>query len=145
MNDLTNLENCVTSLVFANSKEMALYLSDITRIIKFSPGMENKIFQKYTSSLLTSAKNCRVYDNKTNNLWQEYIFSGFNEDKIRGCQIKWEKKENNKIFCIYRISITYLEENLSLLIFKNVYHTHVTTQYLSDINIRNKQLFNEIR
>ena len=145
INDLTNLENCATSLVFANSKEIALYLSDITKIIKFSPGMENKRFQKYTSSLLSSAQNCRVYDIKTNTLWQEYIFSGFYADKLRGCQIRWEKKENNKKYCIYRISITYLEDNLSLLIFKNIYQTHVTTQYLSDINFRKKKLFNEIR
>ena len=77
-------------------------------------------------------------------MWQEYIFSGYFIDKKRGCQIRWEKRENNKIYCIYRISITYLEENLSLVIFKNVYQTHVTTQYLSEINSRKKQLFNEI-
>ena len=143
--DLTNLENCATTLVFANSKEIAKYLSDITKIIKFSPGMENKKFENYASPLLSYAQNCRVYDLKTNTLWQEYIFSGFYADKIRGCQIRWEKKENNKSYCIYRISITYLEENISLLIFKNVYQTHVTTQYLSDINKRKKLLFNEIR
>ena len=143
--DLTNIENCATTLVFANSKEIAKYLSDITKIIKFSPGMENKKFENYSSSLLSYAKNCRVHDLKTNKLWQEYIFSGFYADKIRGCQIRWEKKENNKIFCIYRITITYLEENISLLIFKNVYQTHVTTQYLSEINKRKKLLFNEIR
>ena len=145
INNLTNLENCATTLVFGNSKEIALYLSDITRIIKFSPGMENKRFQIYTSSLLSSGQNCRVYDIKTNTLWQEYIFSGFYADKIRGCQIRWEKKENNKIVCIYRISITFLEDNLSLLIFKNAYQTHVTSQYLSDINNRKKKLFNEVR
>ena len=39
--------------------------SDITKIIKFSRGMENKRFQKYTSPLLSSAQNCRVYDIKT--------------------------------------------------------------------------------
>ena len=143
--DLTNLENCATTLVFANSKEIAKYLSDITKIIKFSPGMENKKFENYASPLLSYAQNCRVYDLKKNTLWQEYIFSGFYADNIRGCQIRWEKKENNKIYCIYRISITYLEENISLLIFKNIYQTHVTTQYLSDINKRKKLLFNEIR
>ena len=143
-NDLTNLENCATSLIFANAKEIAYYLSDITKIIKFSPGMENKRFEKYSSPLLNSAFNCRVYDIETNKLWQEYIFSGFYADKIRGCQIRWEKKENGKIYCIYRISITYLEENFSLLIFKNVFQTHVTTQYLSEININKKRLFKEI-
>lgn len=145
LNDLTNLENCATTLVFANSKEIAKYLSDISKIIKFCSGMENKKFENYSSPLLNYAQNCRVYDLKTNKLWQEYIFSGFYADKIRGCQIRWEKKENNKIYCTYRISITYLEENISLLIFKNVFQTHVTTQYLSDINKRKKLLFNEIR
>ena len=143
--DLTNLENCATTLVFANCKEIAKYLSDVTKIIKFSMGMENKKFENYASPLLSYAQNCRVYDLKTKKLWQEYIFSGFYADKIRGCQIRWEKKENNKIYCIYRISIIYLEENISLLIFKNVYQNHVTTQYLSDINKRKKLLFNEIR
>lgn len=145
INDLTNLENCATTLVFSNSKEIASYLSDISKIIKFSPGMENKRIEKFSSPLLSQAQNCRVYDLKTNELWQEYIFSGFYADKIRGCQIRWEKKENNKIYCIYRISITFLEDNISLLIFKNVYKTHITTQYLSEINRRKKLLFNEIR
>lgn len=143
--DLTNLENCATTLIFANYKELASYLSDITKIIKFSPGMDNKRFEKFFSPLLSQAVNCRVYDIKTNTLWQEYIFSGFYADKIRGCQIRWEKKENNKMYAIYRISITYLEDNISLLIFKNVYQTHVTTQYLSEINRRKKMLFKEIR
>ena len=145
INDLTNLENCATTLVFSNSKEIASYLSDISKIIKFSPGMENKRIEKFSSPLLSQAQNCRVYDLKTNELWQEYIFSGFYADKIRGCQIRWEKKENNKIYCIYRISITFLEDNISLLIFKNVYKTHITTQYLSEIYRRKKLLFNEIR
>ena len=138
--DLTNLENCATCLVFANVKDIALYLSDITKIIKFSPGMLNKRFEVYKSSLINIGQNCRVYDLKNNTLWQEYIFSGYFINKKRGCQIRWEKRENNTIYCIYRISITYLEENLSLLIFKNVYQTHVTTQYLSDINSRKKLL-----
>ena len=144
-NDLTNLENCATNLIFASVREISLYLSDITKIIKFSPGMENKRHEVYTSSLINTGQNCRVYDMKNNTLWQEYIFSGYYADKKRGCQIRWEKKENNKIYCIYRISIIYLEENLSLLIFKNVYQTHVTSQYLSDINTRKKKLFTEIR
>jgi hypothetical protein len=107
--------------------------------------MDNKRFEKFFSPLLSQAVNCRVYDIKTNTLLQEYIFSGFYADKIRGCQIRWEKKENNKMYAIYRISITYLEDNISLLIFKNVYQTHVTTQYLSEINRRKKMLFKEIR
>ena len=47
--DLTNLENCATTLIFANYKELASYLSDITKIIKFSPGMDNKRFETFFS------------------------------------------------------------------------------------------------
>ena len=144
-NDLTNLENCATTLIFANAKDIAVYLSDITKIIKFSPEMQNKRFEVYSSPLINNVRNCKVYDLKTNKLWQDYIFSGFYADKMRGFQIRWEKKENNKTFCMYRISITFLEDNISLLIYKNMYTTHVTTQYLSDINCRKKLLFNEIR
>jgi len=122
-----------------------LYLSDITKIIKFSPNMENKRFEVYSSSLISSGLNCRVYDLKTNSLWQEYIFSGYFVEKNLRTQIRWEKKENNKTFCIYRISIIYLEENISLLIFKNVFSKHVTPQYLSDINYRKTEFFKELR
>jgi len=144
-NDLTNIENCKTTLIFANMKDISLYLSDITKIIKFSPNMENKRFEVYSSSLISSGLNCRVYDLKTNSLWQEYIFSGYFVEKNLRTQIRWEKKENNKTFCIYRISIIYLEENISLLIFKNVFSKHVTPQYLSDINYRKTEFFRELR
>lgn len=144
-NDLTNIENCKTTLIFANMKDISLYLSDITKIIKFSPNMENKRFEVYSSSLISSGLNCRVYDLKTNSLWQEYIFSGYFVEKNLRTQIRWEKKENNKTFCIYRISIIYLEENISLLIFKNVFSKHVTPQYLSDINYRKTEFFKELR
>jgi len=144
-NDLTNIENCKTTLIFANMKDISLYLSDITKIIKFSPNMENKRFEVYSSSLISSGLNCRVYDLKTNTLWQEYIFSGYFVEKNLRTQIRWEKKENNKTFCIYRISIIYLEENISLLIFKNVFSKHVTPQYLSDINYRKTEFFKELR
>ena len=144
-NDLTNIENCKTTLIFANMKDISLYLSDITKIIKFSPNMDNKRFEVYSSSLISSGLNCRVYDLKTNTLLQEYIFSGYFVEKNLRTQIRWEKKENNKTFCIYRISIIYLEENISLLIFKNVFTTHVTPQYLSDINYRKTGLFKELR
>ncbi len=144
-NDLTNLENCLTTLVFASMKEVSLYLRDIRNIFRFAAGMENKRFEFYQSPLINTVQNCRVYDNKTNKLWQEYIFTGYFVDKKIACQMRWEKKENNKLFCIYRISISYLEDNICLLIFKNVFQTHVTTQYLSDINIRKKLFFNEIR
>jgi hypothetical protein len=126
-------------------KEVSLYLRDIRNIFRFAAGMENKRFEFYQSPLINTVQNCRVYDNKTNKLWQEYIFTGYFVDKKIACQMRWEKKENNKLFCIYRISISYLEENICLLIFKNVFQTHVTTQYLSDINTRKKLFFNEIR
>ena len=144
-NDLTNIENCKTTLIFANMKDIALYLSDITKIIKFSPNMENKRFEVYSSSLISSGQNCRVYDLETNKLWQEYIFSGYFVEKNVRTQIRWQKRENNKTFCIYRISIIYLEENISLLSFKNSFTTHVTPQYLSDINFRKNGLFKELR
>ena len=144
-NDLTNIENCKTTLIFANMKDISLYLSDITKIIKFSPNMDNKRFEVYSSSLISSGLNCRVYDLKTNTLLQEYIFSGYFVEKNLRTQIRWEKKKNNKTFCIFRISIIYLEENISLLIFKNVFTTHVTPQYLSDINYRKTGLFKELR
>ena len=144
-NDLTNLENCLTTLVFASMKEVSLYLRDIRNVFRFAVGMENKRFEFYQSPLINNVQNCRVYDNKTNKLWQEYIFTGYFVDKKIACQMRWEKKENNKLFCIYRISISYLEENICLLIFKNVFQTHVTTQYLSDINSRKKLFFNDIR
>ena len=144
-NDLTNIENCKTTLIFANMRDISLYLSDITKIIKFSPNMENKRFEVYSSSLISSGQNCRVYDLETNTLWQEYIFSGYFVEKNVRTQIRWQKRENNKTFCIYRISIIYLEENISLLIFKNSFTTHVTPQYLSDINYRKTGLFKELR
>jgi hypothetical protein len=126
-------------------KDISLYLSDITKIIKFSPNMENKRFEVYSSPLISSGQNCRVYDLETNTLWQEYIFSGYYVDKNVRTQIRWQKRQNNKTFCIYRISIIYLEENISLLIFKNSFTTHVTPQYLSDINFRKTGLFKELR
>ena len=143
-NDLSNLENCLTTLVFASMKELSLYLRDIRNILGQAYGMENKKMEFYQSPLINTVQNCRIYD-KNNKLWQEYIFTGYFVDKKRACQMRWEKRENNKIFCIYRISISYLEENISLLIFKNVFQTHVTTQYLSDINTRKKSFFNGIR
>ena len=43
--------------------------------------MENKRFEFYQSSLVNTTKNVRIYDNKTNKLWQEFIFTGFFSDK----------------------------------------------------------------
>jgi len=65
--------------------------------------------------------------------------------KLGDVKLGGKKKENGKIFALYRISITFLEDNISLLNFKNVYQTYVTTQYLSEINRRKKLLFKEIR
>ena len=145
INDLNNLENCLTTLVLANMKEVSLYLRDINNVLRFAAGMNNKRFEFYQSPLINTVKNCRVYDNQTNKLWQEYVFTGYFVDKKIACQMRWEKKENNKLFCIYRISIFYLEENICLLIFQNIFQKHVTTQYLSDINSRKKLFFNELR
>ena len=117
----------------------------IYNILRFAAGMNNKRFEFYQSPLINTVKNCRVYDNQTNKLWQEYVFTGYFVDKKIACQMRWEKKENNKLFCIYRISIFYLEENICLLIFQNIFQKHVTTQYLSDINSRKKLFFNELR
>ena len=145
INDLTNLENCLTTLVLASIKEVSLYLRDVRNVLKFAGGMEDKRFEFYQSPLINTVQNCKVYDNKTNKLWQEYIFTGYFVDKKIACQMRWEKKENNKLFCIYRISIFYLEDNMCLLIFQNVFQKHVTTQYLSDINSRKKLFFNDLR
>ena len=57
-NDLSNLENCLTSLVFASMKELSLYLRDIRNIISHAYGMENKKFEFYQSPLINSVKNC---------------------------------------------------------------------------------------
>ena len=73
INDLNNLENCLTTLVLANMKEVSLYLRDINNVLRFAAGMNNKRFEFYQSPLINTVKNCRVYDNQTNKLWQEYI------------------------------------------------------------------------
>ena len=145
INDLTNLENCLTTLVFTGMRNISFYLRDIKNIIKFDDNLENKRFEFYESPLIKTVQNCRVYDPKNNKLMREYVFAGYFADKKKACQIRWEKRENNKIFCIFRISISYLEENISLLIFKNAFQEHVTTKYLSDVNIRKKAFFNELR
>lgn len=142
-NDLTNIEHCSTSLIFAHMKDISLYLSDIKKLTKLSNGIENKRIETYTSPLISSMQNCRVYDN-LNNLCQEFILTGFYVTKNHVCQIGWEKRIKNKIFCVYRISIIYLEENLSLLAFRNIWHTHVASQLVSEVNNKKKLFFDEI-
>ena len=143
-NDLTNIEHCSTSLIFANMKDISSYLSDIKKIIKLSKSSKNKRFEAYNSPIFNLMQNCRIYDN-FNNLCQEIILTGYYATKNRLCQIRWEKKVNNKIYCIYIISIIYLEENLSLLVFRNIWETHVPSQFISDANIFKKIFFDDIK
>ena len=142
--DLTNVENSTTTIVFANMKEIALYLSDIRIMLKYGPKMENTRFEIYTSPLMLSGNNCLIYDKETNTLMEEFIFSGYYIDKKGSCEIRWEQKVDGKLFCIFRISIIYLEENMSLIFFKNIYQSYVPTQFLYDINERKKRYFKEI-
>jgi hypothetical protein len=144
-NDLTNLENSATTLIFGKMKDILNYLSDITKIIKFCPEIREKRIEVYQSPIFNLGRNCRVYEPKTNKLEYEFIFNRYIMEKYRQCQIRWEKKKNNELFCIYRISIIYLEDNISLLFFKNVYYQNVPTQYLLNINECKKELFQEIR
>ena len=120
-------------------KEIALYLSDIRKMVKYGPRMENTRIEIYTSPLMLSGNNCRIYDKDTNVLKEEFIFSGYYIDKKGSCEIRWEQRIDGKLFCIFRISIIYLEENMSLIFFKNIYQSYVTTQFLYDINERKKK------
>ena len=142
--DLTNVEISATTIVFGNMKEIALYLSDIRKMVKYGPRMENTRIEIYTSPLMLSGNNCRIYDKDTNVLKEEFIFSGYYIDKKGSCEIRWEQRIDGKLFCIFRISIIYLEENMSLIFFKNIYQSYVTTQFLYDINERKKKYFKEI-
>ena len=143
-NDLTNVEHCETSLIFANMKDISEYLSDIKKIIKLSSGIENKRFEVYNSSLKSTMQNCKIYDDN-NNIFQEFILTGYYVSKDAVCQIKWEKKLNNKIYCIYRMSIIYLEEKLSLLVFRNIWQKHVKSKIISEKNKKKKLFFEEIK
>ena len=145
LNDLSNIEHCATSLIFGNMKEIALYLSDIKKLILLSIGTENKRLEVYNSSLISSGQNCRVYDNKTNQLCEEFILSGYYVKKNNMCQMRWEKKVNNKIYCIYRLSIIYLEENISLMIFRNVWHQHIPSHIISEIERRKDMMIEDVK
>ena len=141
--DLTNVENSATTIVFANMKEVALYLSDTRIILKYGPRKYNSRFEIYTSPLMSSGKNCLVYDKEKNVLKEELTFNGYYINKKGSCEVRWEQKINGKLYCILRMSIIYLEENMSLIYFKNIYQSYVPTQYLYDINERKKKFFQE--
>jgi hypothetical protein len=143
--DLTDVEHCLTSLIFANMKEISSFLSDIRNIIKLSPGTDNKRIEIYKSPLISSGQNCRVYDINSNQVCQEFLLSGYYVKKNRISQMRWEKKVNNKSYCIYRLAIIYLEENLSLIVLRNVWMHHVPRQLLSDVNNRKIMLFEEMK
>ena len=145
LKDLTNIENILTSLIFANMEEISLFLNDIKNLIKSSPGTNDKRLEFYNSPLLKTVQNCRVYDKKTNLLCQEFILSGYYAEKKRQYQIRWEKKVNNKPYCLTIISIIYLDENITLIIFKNIYQTHITSQMLYEVNKTKKIFFDNIK
>ena len=141
--DLTNVENSATILVFASMKEVALYLSDTRIILKYGPRNFNARYEIKTSPLMNTGNNCFVYDKETNTLKEELIFSGYYIDKKGSCEIRWEQKIDGKLFCIFRISIIYLEENMSLVLLKNIYQSYVPAQFLYDINERKKRFFQD--
>ena len=144
-NDLTNIEHCSTSIVFASMKEISSFLSDIHRIIKLSPTSDGKRLEVFSSSLISSGQNCRIYDITNNQLCEEYILNGYYAEKNRVSQMRWEKKVNNKDYSVFRLSVIYLEENLSLMIFRNIWLQHVPRQIISEVNNRKKMLFDEIK
>ena len=143
-NDLTGIDHCATTLIFGNMKEISIYLSDLKRLIKLG-GIENKRIEISKSSLISSGQNCLLFDIKTGQLCQELIFSGYFANKKRVCQLNWDKKINNKNYCTYKIYIIYLEENISLLVFWNVWQQHVPRQLLYEVEIKKKALFDNVR
>ena len=132
--DLTNVECGATTIVFANMKEVVLYLNDTRKILEYFPIQFNARFEIYTSPLMSIGKNCLVYDKETNVLREEIIFTGFYIDNKGSCEIRWEIKKDRKHFCISRVSIIYLEENMSLIFFRSIYQTYVPAKFLYDIN-----------
>jgi len=141
--DLTKVDNRATTIVFANMNELSLYLSDTRIILKYAPRKYKARFEMYTSPLMSSGKNCFVYDKETGVLREEIIFSGYYINKKGSCEIRWEQKIDGKPYCSFKICIVYLEENMSLIFFKNIYQTYVPTQFLYDINERKKKFFQE--
>ena len=143
-NDLTNLEHCATSLIFANMQDISLYISEIKRVIKLSKDVENKKIEIYESPLVSSMQNCRIYDD-SNKILKEFILTGYYANKDLMIQIKWDEKLYNKINCVYRIALIYLEENLTLIILRNIWKTHVPSQLISEVNIKKKSFFDDIQ
>ena len=143
-NDLTDIDHCATTLIFGNMKEISIYLSDLKRLVKLG-GIENKRIEISKSSLISSGQNCKLYDIKTGQLCQELVFTGYFANKKRVFQLNWDKKINNKNYCTYKIYIIYLEDNISLLVFWNVWQQHVPRQLLYEVEMKKKALFDDIR
>ena len=57
----------------------------------------------------------------------------------------WEKKVNNKSYYIYRLTIIYLEDNLSLIALRNTWMHHVPSQLISEVNNRKIMLLEEMK
>ena len=51
----------------------------------------------------------------------------------------------NKIYCIYRLSIIYLEDNISLMTFRNIWQTHIPSHLLNEVENRKKVLFEDAK
>jgi hypothetical protein len=145
LNDLTNLEHCETSLILGSMKDISLYVSDIKNLITISIETENMRLEVYNSPLISYKKNCSIYNNKTNELCQEFILTGYYIERNQKCQIKWENNVKNKLYCIYRLSIIYLENNISLMIFRKVWQTHIPSDLLNEAENRTKKLFEDVR
>ena len=145
LNDLTNIEHCETSLILGNMKDISLYISDIKKLITLSIETENMRLEVYDSPLISYEKNCSIYDNKTNELCQEFILTGYYIERNQKCQIKWENNVKNKLYCIYRLSIIYLAENISLMIFRKVWQTHIPSDLLNEAENRTKKVFENVR
>ena len=111
--------------------------------MKYRPNIDTTRVEIATSPLMLSGNNCLIYDKETNVLKEEFIFSGYYIDKKGSCEMRWEQKIEGKLFCIFRISIIYLEENMSLILLKNIYQSYVTAQFLYDINERKKRFFQD--
>jgi hypothetical protein len=145
LNDLTNIEHCETSLILGNMKDISLYISDIKKLITLSIETKNMRLEVYDSPLISYEKNCNIYDKKTNELCQEFILTGYYIERNQKCQIKWENNVKNKLYCIYRLSLIYLEDNISLMIFRKVWQTHIPSDLLNEAENRTKKLFEDVR
>ena len=59
--------------------------------------------------------------------------------------MRWEKKVNNKNYCIYRLTIIYLDDNLSIIALRNIWMHHVPSQLISEVNNCKIILFEEMK